>query len=215
MAKSESQRRTMNLLYGIGASIVIVGALFKIMHWTGGNLMLIIGLVTEAIIFFISAFDPPERELDWTLVYPELGGAPVDYEYSDDYRAPVEDYPKDLIASKIDELFASVNINESTLKGLASSFRNIEKASTAISSGYDIASSTEQYSKELSLAAERVKALNDFYKMQVEAKQIETSMNDQLVEISGRIKSQMDELAGNLTSLNTVYGNMLSAMKRG
>lgn len=77
----------MNMVYGIGASIVIIGALFKILHWDftipgvgwkfGGGTLLAIGLITEAIIFFISAFEPVHEEYDWSLVYPELvGGTP-------------------------------------------------------------------------------------------------------------------------------------------
>lgn len=65
-------------LYGFGASIVIVGALFKIQHWPGAGMMLTLGLLTEAIIFFFSAFEPLHEEIDWTLVYPELAGLPSD-----------------------------------------------------------------------------------------------------------------------------------------
>ena len=61
-------------LYGMGASVVIVGALFKINHWPGGTIMLIIGMGIEAIIFFVSAFEPLHVTYDWSLVYPELAG---------------------------------------------------------------------------------------------------------------------------------------------
>ena len=59
-------------LYGWGAAIVIIGALFKIQHWEGASLMLILGLGTEAFIFFMSAFEKPHEEPDWSLVYPQL-----------------------------------------------------------------------------------------------------------------------------------------------
>ena len=63
----------MNMLYGLGAAVVILGALFKLQGWPGANLMLILGLGAEAIIFTVSAFDPPTiHELDWTKVYPQL-----------------------------------------------------------------------------------------------------------------------------------------------
>ena len=64
----------MNMVYGLGAAVVILGALFKIMHWPGGNGMLIAGLVTEALVFTISAFESVDDEYDWSLVYPELAG---------------------------------------------------------------------------------------------------------------------------------------------
>jgi gliding motility-associated protein GldL len=63
-------------LYGLGASVVIIGALFKIQHWPLASLMLTIGLMTEAVIFFFSAFEPLHEEVDWSLVYPELAGIP-------------------------------------------------------------------------------------------------------------------------------------------
>src|SRR5665647_3843038 len=65
-------------LYGLGASVVIIGALFKIQHWRMAGTMLTIGLLTEAVIFFFSAFEPLHEEVDWSLVYPELAGIPED-----------------------------------------------------------------------------------------------------------------------------------------
>ena len=67
-------KKAMGFLYGMGAAVVIVGALFKIQHWPGAGPMLVIGLLTEAAIFALSAFEPVEKELDWALVYPELAG---------------------------------------------------------------------------------------------------------------------------------------------
>lgn len=82
MAQSKSTKKLFNMAYGLGASIVILGALFKILHWElnlgaftlGGGTLLAIGLITEAIIFAISAFEPVDDDLDWALVYPELKG---------------------------------------------------------------------------------------------------------------------------------------------
>jgi len=74
MTQSHAWKNFMAKLYGWGASVVIVGALFKIMHWPYAGLLLIIGLSTEATIFFFSAFEPLHEELDWTLVYPQLSG---------------------------------------------------------------------------------------------------------------------------------------------
>ena len=76
MAQSRASKKFMNMAYGLGAAIVIIGALFKITHFElgplNGNVMLTLGLVTEAIIFAISAFEPVDDDLDWSLVYPEL-----------------------------------------------------------------------------------------------------------------------------------------------
>ena len=69
---SKKFKNFMAKLYGWGASIVILGALFKLMNWPGAGAMLTIGLGTEAIIFFLSAFEKPHEEPDRSLVYPEL-----------------------------------------------------------------------------------------------------------------------------------------------
>ncbi|HOF19725.1 MAG TPA: gliding motility protein GldL [Bacteroidales bacterium] len=83
---SSGWKNFMAKLYGWGASLVIVGALFKIQHWQGAGIMLTVGLLTEAIIFFFSAFEPLREEIDWTLVYPELAGIseedPADFAHS-------------------------------------------------------------------------------------------------------------------------------------
>ena len=72
--ESKGFKSFMAKAYGLGAAVVIVGALFKILHWKGADVMLMVGLLTEAAIFFVSAFEPPHQEPDWTLVYPELAG---------------------------------------------------------------------------------------------------------------------------------------------
>ena len=76
-------------LYGWGAALVILGALFKINHWPMATLMLIIGMGTEVIIFFFSAFEPMHEEVDWTLVYPELAGISEDEDYTPESKKRV------------------------------------------------------------------------------------------------------------------------------
>ena len=93
MAQTRTYKKTMNFVYGMGAAIVIIGALFKIQHFNlnvfglfeiSGGLMLTIGLIVEAIVFAISAFDTPEDDLDWSKVYPELGDASLTSEKEED-----------------------------------------------------------------------------------------------------------------------------------
>jgi hypothetical protein len=80
LVQSSGWKNFIAKLYGIGASIVIIGALFKIEHFPLARLMLMIGLITEAVIFFFSAFEPLHEEVDWSLVYPELAGIPEEGE---------------------------------------------------------------------------------------------------------------------------------------
>ena len=85
------------MVYGLGASVVILGALFKILHWElplgsiklGGGTLLAIGLITEAIIFAISAFEPVDTGYDWSRVFPELeGGEPRQLNFSGNAQLP-------------------------------------------------------------------------------------------------------------------------------
>src|SRR5665647_68239 len=72
LTHSRRWRSTMNYFYSIGASVVLMGALFKLQHWNGGGAMLTIGMSCEALIFFLSAFEPSVEIPDWVKVYPQL-----------------------------------------------------------------------------------------------------------------------------------------------
>ncbi|HCT29559.1 MAG TPA: hypothetical protein DIW31_02225 [Bacteroidales bacterium] len=96
----------MKYLYGWGASIVILGALFKILHLKGATIMLMFGMGIEAIIFFFSAFEPIHEEVDWTLVYPELAGM-SDEEELRKYRSDSK-HGGPLDADSIKEIISSV-----------------------------------------------------------------------------------------------------------
>src|SRR6187402_2983365 len=92
-------KKTMNFTYGMGAAVVIMGALFKIQHYPGASALLIIGLCTEAVIFALSAFEPVEHELDWSLVYPELAGG----EKTEKKEAASDD-ADGMLSSKLEEI---------------------------------------------------------------------------------------------------------------
>ena len=131
----------MNFAYGMGAAVVIIGALMKITHFSfgflTGNLMLTIGLVTEAIIFALSAFDPPGEDYAWEEVYPELSGGTKG---SADKKSP-----KALMSDKIDEMFKKAKLDESVVKGLTQSIKDFE---TSAKSGADNASELAKINKE-------------------------------------------------------------------
>lgn len=87
LVESKGYKNFMKYVYGWGASVVLIGALFKIMHFPGASLMLTLGLTIEALIFFFSAFEPLHEELDWTLVYPELAGLSDEFDDDDQIRS--------------------------------------------------------------------------------------------------------------------------------
>ena len=211
MAQSRSSKKLMNMVYGLGASVVILGALFKIMHWPFGNEMLILGLVVEALVFAVSAFEPVDDEVDWSLVYPELAGG----ETSARRNEVVVEEEKDsqgMLSKKLDDLLKEAKIDAGLMSSLGDSIRNFEGAAKSISPTVDAMASQKKYSEEISLAANQMESLNNLYKVQVESASRQAEMNEAVAENAGRLKEQMASLTNNLSSLNGVYGGMLSAM---
>ena len=264
-------KNIMAKLYGIGAAVVIAGALFKIMHWPGANTMLIAGMGTEVLIFVVSAFEPIHMDLDWTLVYPELAGMHDDHgDKKEDKKSITEQLDNMLEEAKIGpELIASLgsglqNLSEQTGKmnsladatvatneftnnvknasqkigglsaaydkastSIGSSISDLEQASSKTAKALDqISNATSQqagaYSDGLQNFSKNIGSLNSAYELQYQTIQKTTKLYEgfekaignlgESVEDTKRFKTQMQSLAENLGSLNTVYGNILSAM---
>ncbi|MDH3697454.1 MAG: gliding motility protein GldL [Flavobacteriaceae bacterium] len=212
MAQSKSTKKLFNMAYGLGASVVIIGALFKILHWefgplTGG-LLLAVGLITEALIFAISAFEPVDDEYDWSLVYPELSGGASGGKNGLQEAQEAEG----MLSKKLDELLKEANLDVELMNSLGDSIRNFEGAAKGIAPSVDAMESTQRYSEEMSVAASQMESLNSLYKVQLESASRQASINEEAIANAGALKDQMESLASNLSSLNGVYGGMLSAM---
>jgi len=211
MAKSKASKKFMNMAYGLGAAIVIVGALFKIIHFEigplTGNVMLTIGLVTEAIIFALSAFEPVDDDLDWALVYPELaGGQSMSKDGKEDAQG--------LLSKKLDDLLKEAKIDGELIASLGESIKGFEGAAKNMSSTVDSIEASKKYGEELSLAAAQMESLNSLYKIQLESANKQSAINEESIEDAAKLKEQMQSLASNLSSLNGVYGGMLSSMNK-
>jgi len=205
--------KVMNFAYGMGAAIVIIGALFKIAHFEFGPLtgtvMLTIGLVTEALIFAISAFEPPAKEIDWSLVYPELAGGEAKQ------RDSKKEDPKEaqgLLSQKLDNLLKEAKIDGELMASLGNSIKNFEGAAKAISPTVDSVASTKKYAEEMTKAATQLETLNGLYQVQLQSAERNAAINNEVAENNLKLKDQMQSLTSNLSSLNNVYGGMLSAM---
>ncbi|GGZ72685.1 type IX secretion system motor protein PorL/GldL [Algibacter mikhailovii] len=211
MANSKASKKFMNMAYGLGAAIVIVGALFKIIHFEigplTGNVMLTIGLVTEAIIFALSAFEPVDNELDWSLVYPELAGGQTS-------KKEAKEDAQGLLSQKLDNLLKEAKIDGELIASLGESIKSFEGAAKNMSSTADSIEASKKYGEELSLAAAQMESLNSLYKVQLDSAKQQQSINEESVENAAQLKEQMQSLASNLSSLNGVYGGMLSAMNK-
>ena len=226
-------------LYGIGASVVMIGALFKLTHmplfgWSGAaNFMLTLGLVTEAIIFFFSAFEPIHVEPDWSRVYPELWD-----QYHDDGTKPGTTPTKktvkgnageadhDLIANKIDEMFEKANINSATMERLSQGLHKLGENANKIADVSEAVAATSNYTKAMNKASETA--------MELDAQMSKTATNAAMFSDTSRkmndtmslyiekvnasatntdtLNHQLNDLSKRMTAMNTVYGNMLSAM---
>ena len=210
MAQSLKKKKLMNMAYGLGASIVLIGALFKILHFSigplTGGVMLTIGLVTEALIFFLSAFEPVDEDLDWSLVYPELAGG----EGSD--RAAGKGDAESMLSDKLDTMLAEANLDSEKMDRLSTSIQNFAGAAENIAPAANSVAATSKYSEQLTLAASNMESLNSLYKVQYDSAAKQSELSEAVAENTVRLKDQMESLATNLSSLNGVYGGMLSAM---
>ncbi|MUU78006.1 type IX secretion system motor protein PorL/GldL [Winogradskyella endarachnes] len=210
---AQKKLSTMNMVYGLGAAIVIIGALFKIQHWPYGSAILTLGMIVEAVVFTISAFEKQGDDLDWSLVYPELAGG----ESLGGKKKKAIEEPKDaegLLSKKLDNLLKDAKIDGELMASLGNSIKNFEGAAKGISPTVDSMAAQKKYSEEMSLAAAQMESLNSLYKVQVESANRQAAINEEAVENATKLKEQMQSLASNLSSLNGVYGGMLTAMNK-
>ncbi|HLW14832.1 MAG TPA: gliding motility protein GldL [Flavobacteriaceae bacterium] len=212
-------KRLFNMAYGIGASIVILGALFKILHWSigpiSGDSLLAFGLITEATIFFLSAFEPVDSDLDWSLVYPELaGGQGSAMQRGGKQQMISQEEESGLLSKKLDAMLKDAKIDANLMASLGESIRSFEGAAKGIAPTTDAMTSTKKYSEEMVKAATQLESLNSLYKVQLESSKKQAEANESVANNAVQLQQQMESLATNLSSLNGVYGGMLSAMTR-
>jgi gliding motility-associated protein GldL len=166
IVESSGWKKFMAKLYGWGASVVIIGALFKIQHWKFAGLFLTLGLCTEAIIFFFSAFEPLHEELDWTLVYPELAGMSEQDEMEEMKELgtgfggrPVE---------RIENLLGEASLNEDTLKNIGSGLQKLNVAASGIAEISGATAATQEFLTNIKAAAGSVGSMNETYNTTVQ-----------------------------------------------
>lgn len=258
--KTKFYRDIMPKIYGIGASIVIAGAMFKLLNWPGGALMLGLGLTTEAIIFFLSSFEPIEKEIDWTKVYPELLGA---HEGSTTLASARSHGP---VGEKIDDMFAQAQIDGALIERLGQGMHrlsdtvanlasvpdlseatkrytaNVEKASAvlenvceahagalgAIHRLVSVSQDTQDYHAQVQDITETLRTLNIAYKQELQGADVRSKTTHEVYiriaesmeklqkasEETERFEAELARLSGKISSLNSIYGNMLTALKK-
>ena len=235
VVQSSGWKNFMAKLYGIGASIVIVGALFKIQHWQGAGLMLTVGLLTEAIIFFFSAFEPLHEEIDWTLVYPELAGIPEDGTEALPSQGSGRARDGGAIGSggysgggfggggygggagsaalaKFDEMLEKAEITPELFQKLGEGMKKFGTATTNISAMNDIAAASNIYSATVKGATDALGKLSESYQAATrtvnETGSAYKTIADGIavMQEGGRsYQQQLEMLNKNLSALNTAY----------
>jgi gliding motility-associated protein GldL len=258
LGKVTGFKRYLHLASCFGASIVIVGALFKIMHWPGASVALIAGLGTEALLFILFGLDIPHEDVDWTLAYPELAGMGHEEirEHDTDSNLP--------ITAQLDNLLADAKIGPELIESLSSGMRNLGDSANKIADISNATAATNEYvdsvkkasdnvshlsdtyskaaesisslaqandagvsiGESMNMVSKNLSALNATYELQLQSSRTNleatTKFYDGLGELMRNLNDSIDDtkkyreematLSNNLTALNNVYGNMLSAM---
>ena len=157
MAQSKTKKKLFNIAYNIGASIVILGALFKLNHYSigplNGSTVLAVGLIAEAIIFFLSAFESVEDDLDWSKVYPELGEDGIISEQKEKVGA------EGMLSQKLDNLLQEAKIDSNLMASLGASMKNFQGAAEGLSAASESISSTNKYNEQVSMAAVQMESI--------------------------------------------------------
>ena len=187
-------------IYGIGGAVVIVGALFKILHWKGADLMLIVGLLTEALIFFLSAFEPKHAEVDWSRVYPELG---EDWDGVPANRLAAKGAAPDQgsITKKLDHMLESNKIGPELIQSLGSGLNNLATSAKQMGSLSNAAVATNEYAQNVQNASKSLTEMNKSYASTVQAM---GSMADASKDAKA-YHTQVQTVTKNLGALNAVY----------
>jgi gliding motility-associated protein GldL len=203
MFRTRKYRNFMAKLYGWGASVVIIGALFKINHYAGADIMLIIGLGTESLIFFFSAFEPPHVEPDWSLVYPQLAGI---------YHGDEIDTSKALatgetVTQELDKMLAKSKIGPELIDSLGNGLRNLSDTTAKLSNISDASLANDQYVNTIKKATESAGSLSESYSKT--AKTLEHS-----AQVSQDQMNNMKSASDNAATLSGVYNQVSETLKK-
>lgn len=232
LVRSKGYKNFMAKLYGIGAAVVILGALFKILHIPGANIMLIAGMGTEAIIFIFSAFEPLHVEYNWALVYPELAIGNEE-ELKPVTKKAKKEAPIGTVTQQLDKMLEEAKIGPELIESLATGMRNLSENAKKISGTADAAAATDGYIANLTKAGEKAKDLSVQYEKTTNAlmsqqqtsdviasstKQMEQTVKAYAESLNASLQNTMkyqeevNKLTQSVQKISSIYGNMLAAM---
>jgi gliding motility-associated protein GldL len=201
LGKVKGFKRFLHLASCLGAAVVILGALFKIMHWPGCNEMLIVGLGTEAFLFGLFASDIPHEEVDWTLAYPELAG--------------MEHHEEQLEGSgltpsqQLDNMLENAKIGPELIESLGSGMKSLSDNASKIGDITNATVVTNEYVDSVKKASSNVSNLADTYQKAASAISDLASSND----AGHSIGESLNKVSKNLSALNATYELQLQGSK--
>jgi len=200
----------MSKLYGWGASIVIIGALFKIQHYSLAGLFLGVGLITEAIIFFFSAFEPLKEEPDWKLVYPQLDPNYTGEEIG--FAAVGGGGGGGAGLSQFDKMLANAGITPQVFDNLSQGLKKLTETTNNFNSMGDLAATTNEYASTIRKANESMMNLSESVKQTSVSMANSGSVYQAIGETSKNLETggksyqeKLESLNKNLSALNAVY----------
>lgn len=223
LVHSSGWKNFMAKLYGIGAAVVILGALFKIQGWSGAGIMLTAGLGTEAIIFFFSAFEPLHEDVDWTLVYPELAGMHDDDEMEaipQRRTRAAETYSggggggavSSGALTRFDQMLENAEITPDLFERLGQGLKNLNTTTAKLSDISDASMATNEYVSNIKNAALAVNSLNESFEGSTENLKGKVNVlsdayqkNSELVNNStAQLVSSYEQLTQSISSENSI-----------
>ncbi len=261
--ETEKGKRIKNLIIGLGASVVLMGALFKLQHWPYASEMLIVGMCTEAFIFALLGILPPHADYYWEKIYPEINIAPDEEELLKEHSQATHG----TLTQQFDNLLETANVDQELIRRLGDNLNKLGDNLSKLSDVSDAASATGEYTAKAKEAATALTEMKKAYNEATNAAELLASGADETkkyheqvqqvsknlaqlnaiyelelqdtnshlktmnkfygtlsnaienlhdsVEDTKKYKTEMTGLAKNLGHLNSIYGNMLSAMQMG
>ena len=198
---SKGWKNFMAKLYGIGAAIVILGALFKIMHWPFAGPMLVVGLGTEAVIFLFSAFEPIHEDPNWELVYPELALGNDENFDPEELQAGRGKGGNSGITGELDTMLEDAKIDSALLERLGEGMKALGVNAAQLKGVTSAVAVTDSYVNNLQAASDTVSKLSESYeRASVSISGMTSSMDE-----GQSFGEQMQKVSKNLSALNNVY----------
>lgn len=222
----EGGQRLFNFAYSIGAAIVILGALFKILHLSGGNTLLCIGMGTEVLMFILTAFDRPPKEYHWENVFPELDGHETEREATVGGRTNTMNTPsagnQATVLGSVNGsvgIPSSVDLSEEDRLSLSESIHRMSAAAEQLSKMAELTTATQEYLSQMSAISAQMdqlrqttEALNSVSAVLLESYRAVTENSASITENSRGYIERMGDLNRNLGGLNTIYEIQLKSV---